>query len=40
MLTEHGILPSEVVKIPLREKVLMLALVNKQSQINKELLKK
>lgn len=40
MLTEHGILPSEVVQIPLREKVLMLALINKQSQINKEYMKK
>ena len=40
MLTEHGILPSEVVKIPLREKMLMLALINKQSKINKEYLKK
>ena len=40
MLTEHGILPSEVVKIPLREKVLMMALINKQSKINKEYLKK
>ena len=40
MLTEHGVLPSEVVKIPLREKLLMLALINKQSKINKEYLKK
>ena len=40
MLTEHGILPSEVVKIPLREKVLMMALINKQGKINKEYLKK
>ena len=40
MLTEHGILPSEVVKIPLREKMLMMALINKQSKINKEYLKK
>lgn len=40
MLTEHGILPSEVVKIPLREKLLMMALVNKQTQINKDYMKK
>ena len=40
MLTEHGILPSEVVKIPLREKLLMLALVNKQTQINKDYMTK
>ena len=40
MLTEHGILPSEVVKIPLREKMLMMALINKQSKINKEYLNK
>lgn len=40
MLTEHGILPSEVVKIPLREKLLMIALINKQGAINKEHMKK
>ena len=36
MLTEHGILPSVVVNIPLREKILMAALIAKQSKINKE----
>jgi len=40
MLTEHGILPSVVVKIPLREKLLMKALISRQNEINKNIAKK
>ena len=40
MLTEHGILPHVVVALPIREKLLMLALIGKQSEINKKALKK
>lgn len=40
MLTEHGILPHVVVALPMREKILMMELISKQSEINKKALKK
>ena len=40
MLTEHGILPHVVVELPMREKLIMMALISKQSEINQKAFKK
>jgi hypothetical protein len=37
MLTEHGVFPHEVVALPLREKLVMKALLEKRGKENKRL---
>ena len=36
MLTEHGVLPHVVAALPLREKLLMMALIARQAEIHKD----
>jgi hypothetical protein len=37
MLTEHGVFPHEVLNLPLREKLIMKALIDKQAKENKRM---